>query len=175
MSDSESLPSDIEEQALKAISGLLPEKSKSKYEMAYAKYEKWCTEKETRSLANEKVLLSYFSSLSKVCKPSSLWAYYSMIRTMISMKHNADISKHTNLIAFLKRNYEGYRAKKSRVLTRIDVTNFLKEADNTQFLFMKVALIIGLAGACRREELTHLLLDNVKDEGECFHFFFAKH
>ena len=94
MSDSESLPSDIEEEALKAISGLLPEKSKSKYEMAYAKYEKWCTEKEIRNLANEKVLLSYFSSLSKVSKPSSLWAYYSMIRTMISVKHNADISKY---------------------------------------------------------------------------------
>ncbi|CAH0549741.1 unnamed protein product [Brassicogethes aeneus] len=165
------LPSDIEEQALKAISDLLPEKSKSKYEIAYAKYEKWCTEKEIRSFANEKVLLSYFSSLSKVCKPSSLWAYYSMIRTMISIKHNADISKHTNLIAFLKRNHKGYRAKKSRVLTRMDVTKFLEEADNKQFLFMKVALIVGLAGACRREELTYLLLDNVKDEGTCFHFF----
>ena len=80
MSDDESLPSDIEEQASKAISGLLPEKSKSKYEIAYAKYDKWCTEKKIRNLANEKVLLSYFNILSNVCKPSSLWAYYSMIR-----------------------------------------------------------------------------------------------
>lgn len=30
-------------------------------------------------------------------------------------------------------------------------------------------MIIGLAGACRRAEITNLLVENVKDEGSCFH------
>ena len=30
--------------------------------------------------------------------------------------------------------------------------------------FSQVALITGIAGACRKEELTNLLLENVKDE-----------
>ncbi|KAG5881562.1 hypothetical protein JTB14_033067 [Gonioctena quinquepunctata] len=33
---------------------------------------------------------------------------------------------------------------------------------------MKVALIIGTAGRCKRDELTYLLLDDVKDEGNFF-------
>lgn len=111
MSESESLPSDIEEEALKTISNLIPEKSKSKYEIAYGRYEKWCTEKKIINNANEKVILAYFSKLSKVCKPSSLWAYYSMIRTMLSIKKNVDIGKYMNLIAFMKRNSEGYKPK----------------------------------------------------------------
>ncbi|CAH1381986.1 unnamed protein product, partial [Tenebrio molitor] len=41
-----------------------------------------------------------------------------------------------------------------------------KSDDN--FLLTKVALIIGIAGACRKDELTNLLLENVKDEGQVF-------
>lgn len=33
-----------------------------------------------------------------------------------------------------------------------------------QFLFIKVALLVGLAAACRGEESTNLLPCNVKDE-----------
>ena len=63
MSDSESIPSDIEEEAFRAISGLLPARSKQKYEYTYSKYEKWCTEKKVHNYGNEKVLITYFSNL----------------------------------------------------------------------------------------------------------------
>ncbi|KAG5884511.1 hypothetical protein JTB14_021647 [Gonioctena quinquepunctata] len=36
---------------------------------------------------------------------------------------------------------------------------------------MKVVMIIGLAGSCRRDELVHMLVEDVKDEG---HFFRVK-
>lgn len=170
MSESESIPSDIEAEACKAISGLLPEKSKKKYEYTYSKYKEWCTEKNVQHPGNEKVLIAYFSQLSSTYKPSSLWAFYSMIRAMISIEINTDISKYTNLVALLKRKSEGYRCKKSMVLTKTNVTTFLQQADDKTHLLWKVALIIGLAGACRREELTNLLIKHVKDEGTCFHF-----
>ena len=35
--------------------------------------------------------------------------------------------------------------------------------------FSQVAFIIGIAGACRKEEPTNLLLENVNDEGLVFH------
>lgn len=44
----------------------------------------------------------------------------------------------------------------------------MPEADDKQCLFTKVALIVELVGACRREELKYLLLNNVKDEGDPF-------
>lgn len=58
-------------------------------------------------------------------------------------------------------------------MKKSDVARFLNEAADNQFLFMKVAFIVGLAGACRREELTYLLLSNVKDEGDCFCFMLS--
>lgn len=92
----------------------------------------WCEEKKVENCLTEQVLLAYFENLSKKYKSSSLWAYYSMI-----MKKNLDISKYIQLIAFLKRKSDGYKPKKSKVLTRDDVTKFLHEADD-EYLLIKV-------------------------------------
>lgn len=138
MSDPESVPSDIEEAATNVVSSLLPEKSRVKYEKAYKRFGEWCEEKKVKNTANEKVLLAYFEHLSKYYKSSSLWAYYSMLRAMISMNKNVDIGKYSHLITFLKRKAEGYRPKKSKILTKQDVIKFLQEADDKKFLLTKV-------------------------------------
>jgi hypothetical protein len=70
---------------------------------------------------NEKVLLAYFENMSKMDKSSSLWAFYSMLRAMISMKKNVDISKYGQLIAFLKRQAE---PKKSKVFSKNEIARF---------------------------------------------------
>lgn len=168
-SDSESVPSDIEGIAQTVVNSLLPEKSRAAYEQTYERLEEWCKQKHIKNSCNEKVLLAYFEHLSKHSKPSSLWVYYSMLRSVISVKKNTDISKYVHLIAFLKRKSEGFRSKKSKILTRDDIRRFLMEADDKTYFMVKVALIVGLAGACRRIELTNLLLENVTDEGKCFH------
>jgi integrase len=168
-SDSESIPSDIEATAENVVASLLPEKSKDAYEQTYVKLEIWCKAKGIKNIHNEKVLLAYFDYLSKLRKASSLWVYYSMLRSMISLKQNIDISKYVHLIAFLKRKSEGFRSKKSKVLRKEDITKFLKNADDKTYFMMKVALIVGLAGACRRDELTNLRMENVRDEGQCIH------
>lgn len=93
-----------------------------------------------------------------------------MLRAVILIKKNVDISKYVHLIGFLRKKAVGYKPTKSKVLTKQDVTKFLLNAENDIYLLMKVAMIIGLGGACRREELTNLLLDDVKDEGQFFRF-----
>lgn len=168
-SDSESVPSDIEGIAQNVVDSLLPEKSRQRHEQAYVKLEDWCKGKGIKNSSNEKVLLAYFEHLSKHRKASSLWVYYSMLRSVISVKKNTDISKYVHLIAFLKRKSEGFRSKKSRILRKEDITRFLLEADDKTYFLTKVSLIVGLAGACRRIELTNLQLQNVKDEGQCIH------
>lgn len=90
---------------------------------------------------------------------------------MISLKLHVDISKFSSLVALLKRKSEGYRSKKSKVLEKGDVEKFLVEACDEKYLFTKVALIVGIAGGCRREELKDLLFKDVKDEGYCMKFF----
>ena len=56
MSDSESLPSDIEELATQVVSTLLPEKSKIKYEQAYERLRKWCDEKKIKNIIDDIIL-----------------------------------------------------------------------------------------------------------------------
>ena len=125
---------DIQQAAETALSTLVPEKSKNLYETTYNNFETWVKEKHVENFT-EKVLLAYFLKLSTTLKPSTLWgkrvnSKYSMLRTMIYLNRNVDISKFTNLIAFLKRKASGYQAKKSKVFTKLEIERFMKEADN---------------------------------------------
>lgn len=129
--------SDIEESAALAVQSLLPVKSKDKYENAYRQFDDWCKERRVKVITEE-VLLAYFEQKSRVYKSSTLWSLYSMLRTTLSMKKNIDIKKFVSLIAFIKRKSVGQLSKKSSVLTKSEVETFLKEADDTTYLMMKV-------------------------------------
>ncbi|KAJ8913759.1 hypothetical protein NQ315_002439 [Exocentrus adspersus] len=91
--------------------------------------------------------------------PRLIWAHYSMLKTMLNVKRNIDVSKFYKLSAFLKRKSEGYKPKKSE--NQID--KFLLEAPDKDFLMIKVALIFGVAGACRVKELHQLTISDVTD------------
>ncbi|KAJ8909977.1 hypothetical protein NQ315_013569 [Exocentrus adspersus] len=78
---------------------------------------------------------------------------------------NIDISKFPKLIAFLKRTGDGYQAKKSKILTKGEIDRFLSSADDKEFLMIKVVLILGIAGACRTDELVNLTVDDIEDVG----------
>jgi hypothetical protein len=74
-----------------------------------------------------KVMLAYFMQRSKLLKPSTIY-----------LNKKVDISKFNNLIAFLKRQSEGYRGKKSKVFTKDEVHAFLKEGNDETYLMLKV-------------------------------------
>jgi hypothetical protein len=61
-----------------------------------------------------------------------------MIRSSLIVNTNIDISKYPKLMAFLKRNSDGYQAKKSQVLTRDQMEIFLSEANDNEYLMIKV-------------------------------------
>ncbi|KAJ8976506.1 hypothetical protein NQ317_005464 [Molorchus minor] len=103
---------------------------------------------------------------SKSCKPSSLWLYYSMLKATINLHNNIDISKYSRLIAFLKRKNDGYKPKKSKILSRDEIDVFLNNAPDDIYLMMKVSLIFGICGACRREELSNITIDDIQDLGK---------
>lgn len=171
-----SLPSEIEDGMLNSIKELvrLPAKSRERYEVTFNKYQNWCKKMgtEEKEITNEKVLISYFNNLiSKDNKPPTLWSNYSMIKSMIAVNKSVDISKHSNLLLLLKRKSAGYKPRKSKTFERQDISTFLTEANDDEFLLTKVAFIIGLSGACKKKELTDMTTDNVRDKGDYFHFF----
>jgi hypothetical protein len=135
MSDSEeSVGADIEAAAEAAISTLLPAKSRAVYELSYQRFDQWLGLRKLECIS-EKVMLAYFMQRSKLLKPSTMWSEYSKLRTTIYLNKKVDISKFNNLIAFLKRQSEGYRGKKSKVFTKDEVHAFLKEANDCKRIF----------------------------------------
>lgn len=160
----ENIPKEILTEAERVKTDLLPEKSKKKYEKEYENFYKWSLQMGNKNFEREEVYLAYFAKLSTTCSAPTLWSRYSMLKTMLKLKKNVDMGKFFKIIAFLKKKMVGYRPKKSKILSADQVENFLAAAPDETYLLIKVATIIGIAGACRREELTNLLIENVKME-----------
>ncbi|KAJ8914730.1 hypothetical protein NQ315_017440 [Exocentrus adspersus] len=110
MSDTESdVPSDIVEAAQRALSTLIPTKSKLRLDAAYTKFTTWCEDK-----------------------------------------------KRFPLHAFVKKNFS----------PSLYLEPFLRYGRQPFLFAHPVALIIGIAGACRKSELTFLRVENVTDQGQ---------
>lgn len=148
MSDSESeveqnncTPPDICEQADIASLDLLPKKSKALYETCYKTYTTWKNTLNIQS-SSERVLLAYFNKLAQQYKPSTLWAQYSMLKTTIKLHEKLDIKPYYTLLAFIKRQSQGFQSKKSKVLTTEEINKFLTEAPDDKYLLTKVCNFI---------------------------------
>lgn len=85
-----------------------------------------------------------------------------MIKSSALFKNGVDVSKYFKVKAYLKRKSQGYRPKKSKILTQEQVERFMNEAPDEKYLMVKVATIFGLFGACRREELCNLLVEDIE-------------
>lgn len=75
----------IREEANRAITNLIPEKSRQFYNKEFRELEVWMKNKGIQ-LVNEEVLLAYFLYLSEKLAPSSLWTKYSMVKTTLNNK-----------------------------------------------------------------------------------------
>lgn len=130
-------PPELDLLAQNASECTLPEKSKNLYMSAYEDFLTWKTNKNAVSFS-EKVLLAYFYEMSTKYKPSTLWSKFSMIKSILKIKNNVDVSKYATLAAFLKRKSDGFQSKKSKILTSNDIERFLNEAPDDQYLATKV-------------------------------------
>lgn len=130
-------PPEIVQLATATTSTLIPETSKSIYNKTYATFNEWRLRNNTNSFS-ENVLLAYFAELSAKYKPSSLWSFYSIIKSMLRINHDVDLEKYGKLRAFLKRKSEGFQAKKSSTLTSKEIKTFIDKAPDEVFLLHKV-------------------------------------
>ena len=137
-SEIDQYPTHITEAVNNAVLNLLPEKSRKVYDGFYQKFKEWHVKNGLKEI-REEVLLAYFFEESKRLKPSSLWSQYSMLRSTLCIYDDVDISKFPKLRAFLKRQSVGFRPKKSKVLSRDDIHNFLKNGPDERYLMIKVS------------------------------------
>ncbi|XP_072929406.1 uncharacterized protein [Epargyreus clarus] len=143
----------------------IPPKSRKKYMQAYKNFLKWKKKKKKESFS-EIVFLEYFKALAKDRLPSTLWSTYSMLKTTVRMKNNINMRTFKKLSEFLKAKAKGHKNKISNVLTSENVKTFLNEAPDEEYLLPKVALIIGIEGACRGNELLKLTVDDIKKKSD---------
>lgn len=61
-----------------------------------------------------------------------------MIKSMMLVYRNVNISRFPKLIAFLKKQSVGYQAHQSKILSREEVNRFMKEAPTKEYLLVKV-------------------------------------
>ncbi|KPJ07896.1 hypothetical protein RR48_12738 [Papilio machaon] len=77
--------------AQNASENILPEKSKIRYIPTYNEFIAR-REKKKANRFSENVMLAYFSELSAKLKPSTLWSRFSMIKSMLKITNDVDIS-----------------------------------------------------------------------------------
>lgn len=130
-------PPDVAEMAKAATLTLLPEKSRHLYDKTYAEFMSWCEEKNVFNYS-ETVLLAYFKSVAEKGYLASLWPKYSMLKATLNVKRNIDISRYHKLVMFIKGQKVGYIPKKSKVLEKDHVKEFIANAPDSIFLMSKV-------------------------------------
>jgi len=131
-------PPDLQNIAENIKENLLPSKSKHRYEHVYENFIKWKNLNNVLKIS-ENILLAYFSERSEKFKSSTLWSHYSMLKSTLLIRENIHIEKFTHLTTYLKRQSVNYVPKKSKILTREQITEFVKSAPNEQFLMIKVS------------------------------------
>ncbi|KAJ8912151.1 hypothetical protein NQ315_006115 [Exocentrus adspersus] len=170
--ESFSIPAEIKQEAQEATLRLLPAKSKRVYEKEMVEFDNW---RKKRSLGEgaitEEVLLAYFFNVEKHFAASSMWTKYSMLKSILKVHKGIDISKYGQLTSYLKVGSRKYKTKKAKILERNQIEEFLKKAPDVEYLQVKVALFLGVAGACRCNELTFLDISDVQDKGSYLYKF----
>ncbi|KAJ8970282.1 hypothetical protein NQ314_001312 [Rhamnusium bicolor] len=88
-----------------------------------------------------------------------------MLKGCLAVKEYVNVSNLPKATAFLKRQSVGYTPKKSKVLTADQVAKSILEVPDKKWLLTKVILVFGIFGACQRDDLVHLTLEDVEDKG----------
>lgn len=115
----------------------LPEASKVKYFRAYHHFKGWQKERNVITVS-EPLMMEYFQERAMKQKPTSLWAYFSMLKRTLQMNLNIDIGSYDQVLNFLKSNSSGYEPVKSKSFTLEEVVKFVVEAPDDVWLDVKV-------------------------------------
>lgn len=138
----EEMPLELMENAKLASMDMLPQKSKEHYCKIYKNFKDWQNSHGVKKITSN-LILAYLHELEKKnMKPTSLWAYHSIIKATLRLYENVDISEFYQVKAFLKKKSSGYRCVKAEVFTEEQIRKFINEAADGQWLDVKVVEIV---------------------------------
>lgn len=77
------------------------------------------------SISSE-LIMAYFHVLhERKYKPTSLWAFHSMLKATLRANENVDIGKFCQVTAFLKTKSSGYKCVNAMVFKEAEIKNSL--------------------------------------------------
>ncbi|KAJ8967971.1 hypothetical protein NQ317_003325, partial [Molorchus minor] len=146
---------DINEDANIACEGLLLSKSKTRYEYTYDCFKKWCVKKNVESISENVILACMLERSNQLKSSASLWCEYSMLKTTLDYKDNVDISKFSKLPSDGLQSIVSIKIANNFALAEPIDEQFTSPCIRNKSTVLKllVALIIGISGACRCDEL----------------------
>lgn len=138
----EDMPFEIIQNAREAILETLPKVSREKYTRVYNNFKQWQKKLGTESVSHE-TILAYFHMLAtkKKYKPTSLWAYFSMLKATMRTYENVLIDKYKQVSAYLSTRSAGYKKKKAKVFSEDNIKTFIDQADEFSWLDVKVCSV----------------------------------
>lgn len=104
-----------------------------------------------------------FERIIRYVKGTTFWTEYSAIKSLLSIKYNVDCSKWNRVVAFLKRKQDTEKKKKPKTFTKENIENYIKSYQSATHERDKLALLLGLFGALRAEELAALCFSDLKE------------
>ncbi|KAJ8665038.1 hypothetical protein QAD02_006700 [Eretmocerus hayati] len=157
--DDRNVPLDIRAEARAIQLETLPPVSKAKYLKRYNDFKSWCESRNT-DLLSEESLLVYLRTLRVVDgnAASTLRSVHSMIKACVKVYHNFDIGVFPNVNSYLSNLSRRHIPKKAFILTTQHMNQFVVEAPDIEYFLIKVILIIGVIGCCRKSELKNMLM-----------------
>lgn len=164
----EEMPFELLEHAREAVFETLPKISRDKYIRTYKIFKDWQSRHGMANVSNELILAYFHMMATKKYKPTSLWAYHSMLKATLRTFENVDIGSFKQVSAFLKSKGIGYKSKKARVFTEDQIKTFIDDADNLSWLDVKTICIFGICGALRTDEFTRITPQDVEKHGNLF-------
>ena len=136
----ENLPDRILQLANATTEESLPPKSADKYIYAYNHFNKWRSQNDIGNSLQEGVVLAYFKDHDKTWKASTMWAKFSMIATLVSLRHDGlDITKYKKVQLFLSRKLKDHTPVQAKVLTSAQLNTFINSAPDDKYIFTKVS------------------------------------
>lgn len=143
------------------LDGLSPS-SKASYEARITDFKAF---EEQNSLApRDETIVSYFTSLHLTYATSTLWTYYSMLKTYLSLTNKFDIKHEVpQLVKMLKQWQKKEEKKKSQVFNTGEIERYLQDApSDAKHKLIKAVACIGISGLLRTQELLQLEFKDIE-------------
>ena len=138
-SDSENVPAEVLQLANQAKELIIPPESKHVYDRAYTSFQEWKQKNKCKSNRQD-VILGYLVEHfeNKTWKPPTLWAQWAMLKATLYNYDEVETSTYLKVAKFIKTVNKGYKPKKSKILTPEQVSKFIVEAPDHEYLATQV-------------------------------------